>query len=364
MKNFIKVTFCLLLILACSFEGIRSQDDINNSPGNLIHVKDSLIIDNQKINKLEKQIQQSLPQDLKPNVNIESINEQNDADSYGTERLIKTEFELTERAINRFIAGQNFPPISGTFPNTNITYTASISRPFITIRNNTFRAAFTIFVSTSEGYNYVIPLNPNLIIHTGNYSLTYIRAWLYYFPDLINSLNIPPMIKSMIIDRYNDLNLVLYPSLLLKTANNSIPNHIWLAISDFWFGYTLMDRKLKLTFSIEIESRPPDFEMQWLKRGPYKLSLRFYSSVETNLKYWRLYQVSGSTLNEGHTSILIPKDSYTGQMDVYENTAEKNYFVDAIFSSYFGYYVRQYRFCFCTTHYNNWFNPTLVNQLN
>lgn len=364
MKNFTKVFFCLMLLLNyCQLE-TYAQDGHEFSSGNITLVQDSLIIDKQKINELEKKIQRSLPQDLKPQVKISdgSIDSRDDGKTDATTRTIFTQFDLTEIGINRFIATQSFPPVSGTFPGTNITYTASISRPYVTVRNGSMRANFTIYVSTSENNNYVIPVSPYLTIDLSYIYLTDIRAWMINFPTLINGLNIPQMIKDMIIEKYNTMNLVIYPGKILDEANNFVPPYLNIWISDFIIGFQCMDRVMRLNLGVEVNAEPQYFHCQWMKRGVGQLSLRFYGGVKTTLKTFQV--VVGEDHYIYDVNMNIEKGEWTPQIDHTEYACVCNFFIKALFVSPYGEYVRVWLLGFNTATYNTWFDTNYRGGLN
>lgn len=363
MKNFTKVLFCLLIILVFIQVNVKAQNEEDFNNGNLKLVHDSLIIDKKKIDKLEKQIQQSLPQDLNPQVKISDSGDKNgDGKTDATTRTIYTHLDLTEIGMNRFIATQSFPPVSGTFPGTKITYTASISRPYISVRPNVLRASFTIYVSTSENNHYVIPVSPYLTYDLSYIYLSDIRAWFINFPELINNLNIPEMVKVMIIDQFNMLNLVIYPGKIINEANYLVPPYLNLWISDFIIGSQCMDRVLRLTLGVEVNAEPPYFNCQWLKRGPWMLSLRFYSGVETTLRKLKIWDVEDGWEND--INIFMNKGTWTGQIDYPNPASVTTYFIIGVFSSPFGEYVRKWSLGFNTATYMTWFQANYRGGLN
>ncbi len=371
MKNFIKVLFCLLMLYGYIHPGTHAQDKKDISTGYLVPVRDSLVIDKQKIKNFEKQLQQSLPKEMNPKVTFggdgkDSINDELENGQGeiidAVTRTINANVDLTEIGINRFIAAQSFPPISGTFPGTNITYTAWITRPYVTLRSNQFRANFTLYVTTSENNNYVIPLNPNLRLDPAFITLSDITAFLDNFPALIESLSIPQMVKDMIIDKYNSLNLRIYPNRLLIAANNLVPPGFNIWITNLGAGYEILDRVLRINMSVTVNAEPPYFNCQWLKREPWKLSLRFYAGVQTTLLSFQV--IIGQDHHIYDVNWFINKGEWTGRFDYPEPAYVTTYFIKTRFASPFGEYIRTWSLGFNTATYWTWFQANYRGGIN
>jgi len=345
MKKSIKDISFLVLVFMISTLNIYSQSESKQIQ--TIKLKeDSLIISNENKSQIERNIQKSLPTYLNPKVDLSKTTEgdsNGDGEVEVTTRTINMSVDIAEIAINRFIATQNFPPVSGTFPNTNITYTAWISRPFVTLRANHFRANFTIYVQTSEPAFYVIPVNPDLRLDPAFVTLSEVRAWLENFPALINSLNIPQMIKDMIIQQYNNLNVIIYPNRLLDMANNLIPQYLNIWITDMGGGYAISNRALRLNFSITVNAEPPFFAFQSLTVPEGLFQFKGHSNVKTILHEVRLYGLNGKEWQHVY-DIDIEKDTWSGVVNTGQYLSYSVYFFYAYFRSPYGEYIRKFEF--------------------
>lgn len=367
MKNFIKVIFCLLLLMGYISPGTQAQDKKDISTGYLVPVHDSLVIDKQKIKSFEKELEDRLPKEIHPKVKIHDNSENYSKNSDGDEevdvvtRTIYAHALITELGINRFIATQSFPPLTGTFPGTNITYTVSISRPYVTLRQNSFRANFTIYVTTSENNNYVIPVNPNLRLDPQFVTLSEIKAFLENFPALIQALSIPQMIKDMIIERYNSLNLVIYPNKILEAANQLVPSYFNIVITDIGGGYQILDRKLRLNFSVTVNSEPPHFIVQRNTSNDGIVRFRILSNIRTKLFKVHIGDANGPGEEVEFTyDEWIDKNIWSREINTGHFIAPGTYYFRIIFKSDFGEYGRQYQL----TRASDWWGMALTGSLN
>lgn len=284
-------------------------------------------------------------------------------------RCIDVTFDISQNAINAFVSRVTFPHFTGTFPNTNITYETWISTPYITLHDCELKANFTIYVITFDGieyHEYVIPVSPDLIIYEQGYSFQEIRAFIVYLPELINGLNIPQIVKDLIIQKYEDLDLPMYPGRLLELANSYVPPYMWLNFYDYFVTWGVLEGKMRLYGAIWVETRARFFHSMWLKRAPWRCSFRFFSNVDTYLKYFKVYNILGEEVDGQTLNMHINKDSWTERIDLAFNYNEQYYYVRAYFSSPYGIYMREWEFGFfaASEDYWKWFGMGYIRGIN
>lgn len=285
-----------------------------------------------------------------------------------SDRTISFDVEISQQAINRFIASQTFPHLYGEYFDPkwgSIEYEVWITTPTVTLGTNSAKVSFTLTAWTSLWGTVVIPVNPSITIPSGAISTSQVYAVMVNFPDFINgNPNLQPWLKSIIISGYNSLQLTTYPTRILDQANSVVPNTVDAQVIDFGLAWAALPQKLKFTVSAIVRANPPTFAGQWLKRGPYLLSVRFGANVASTVKRITVHWGQGSEVyrNE-NANFSVSKGGYTAQIDVggYYSTAV--YYVTVLFGSNNGQYLRRYALSFNTATYNTWFAMTQTNAI-
>ncbi len=139
-------------------------------------------------------------------------------DNFAQDRNISADLQINASAINRYIASQTFPTLSGTA--SGYSYSISITTPVVQLSTNSATVQFTIMANTSAG-NYSYTVQPTFTIPNLSVSLSQIIAVIQSFDNIINNRSdIPSWLKPIIINGYNNLNLMVYPSKILDYANS------------------------------------------------------------------------------------------------------------------------------------------------
>lgn len=285
-------------------------------------------------------------------------------ESLATNRTISIDLELTSDGINRYIAGQTFPTLNGTAPGGQ-TYTITISPPLVQFSPGSAKVQFTIKAITSVGtFSYTV--EPTILIPSTSISTSQVNAFLQGFDGLINSIEeIPSWLKPIIINGYNNLNLVVYPSKLIDYANSMIPDYLKIQVVDISFSWAALEGKLKFTLAVVVEGSPGIYTAEWLKPGPYEIRFRFGADVASNVKMVRFYALNGSEIwRNDNLNWSIPKGGHSQEHYISCCISVGSYYMTVFFTSPYGQYVRNYYFTYNTATYNVWFPMTLGSSIN
>jgi hypothetical protein len=284
-----------------------------------------------------------------------------------SDRTISFDVEVSQQAINRFIAAQTFPHLYDEYYDGKwgiIEYEVWITTPVVTLNTNSATVSFTLTAWTSLWGTVVIPVNAAITIPSGAIALSQVSAVMVNFPTFINNNpNLQPWLRSVIIAAYNGMQFTTFPSRILDQANSVVPTTIDAQVIDFGLAWAALPQKLKLTVSAVVRANPPTFSGQWMKRAPYQGSIRFGANVSSNIKRVLVHWGTGSELyrNEG-LDVPIAKGGNSVQIDL-SGLSVTTYYVTVLFGSNNGQYLRRYAFIFNTATYNTWFGMTPTNGI-
>lgn len=282
--------------------------------------------------------------------------------SFGQPRAVSIEYQINASTINRFIASQTFPTLTGTY--SSYSYNISITPPVVQLNTNSATVQFTIIANTSIG-NYSFTVQPTFTIPNLDVSLSQITAIIQQFDTIINNRSdIPSWLKPIIIAGYNNLDLTIYPSKLLDYANSMIPNWADIHVTDIGVSFAVIPNAIDFTFTPTILGTPPSFSCQWLKPRPQLMYLRFNSTVATTIYQVGVYNSLGKQVYQNlNLNSDISKDGTSSQIGI-GYLATGNYYIYVLFHSDKGEYARYYYLSYDTDNYNTWFTATLGSSLN
>lgn len=174
--------------------------------------------------------------------------------SFGQGRALPVHYQLTSEAINRYLVSQTYPTLSGSI--SGYTYSISITKPFVQLNPNSATVQFTIQANTSIG-NYIFTVQPTFSIPNLSISLSQITAAIQQFDGIINArTDIPSWLKPIIINGYNNLNLMVYPSKLLDYANAQLPIWADIQVTDISISFAVIQDALDFTFTPTVQGTP------------------------------------------------------------------------------------------------------------
>ena len=272
----------------------------------------------------------------------------------GQDRIISAEVQITATAINRFISAQTFPTLNGTIR--EYTYSITITKPIVQLNTNSASVQFIIQANTNVG-NFTFNVQPIITIPNLSVSTAQIIAVLQGFDDLINSRSdIPEWLKPIIINGYNSLNLVAYPSKLIDYANESVPDFMDVQVTDISLSLIVAPGLLKFTLAATAHGTPPLFQIQWMLPQAHHLSFRFKGSVATTVNKVTIYDNNGYQMyrNENLNYPII-KGGISDQIDISNTVSGNKYYVSVLYISTHGEYRRLYAILDYTGQYNTWF---------
>lgn len=296
------------------------------------------------------------------------------------ERTISINVEITQTAVNRFIAGQAFPAPSVSVGGT--TYTLTIARPesgefpTVTFANGSTTLQFTLKATTQSGTTaYSIPVSLSIAVPTGTLSTSNVTAFLQGFNTFIDAQNLPQEIKNAAKAAYNNLGLTMYPTALLSNANGFAPSGYDIIVNNIGLSSQGTNNgKLTLGIQVKATGNAPDFIGE--RRGytvnvngspARRCQLRFNSNIATTVKELLVAQdVGGQVLfNSTSLNVPVPKGGFS-------NAASIDFFgvsggtvicrVKVLFLSDFGQYSIEYTFNMTNSN-DDWAQMSVANRL-
>jgi hypothetical protein len=268
--------------------------------------------------------------------------------TFAQERTSTISVELTESAVNRFLASRSYSSIDTVASGNRVRL--SITTPQITLSNSTIGVSFTINANVGN-QSFSFPVNPSIQIPNNAISVRDVSAFFQNFPSYINSnSSIPNWLKPVIITAYQNTELPLYPGRLIMAQNNLVPANMSLSISSIEVSGAVSNGKLRLNASVTARGIPPDIRFRFqgvtFQGGGEGIRYKFWSNVSTIVRHIKIYLIDGTLAAESEFPIMnipIPKN---GESSV--NTAElpvsanRIYLASIEFESPFGHYFREY----------------------
>lgn len=182
----------------------------------------------------------------------------------GTSHTISTKVEVTETAINRFLQSQynnnDIPQsVSGTIG--GVTYTLNLVLPRISLLQDAMKLRMEINIVSNIG-NFPVVIEPAVNLPSWSISLTEIKTTLSNLSTVVNALTIDSRLKTAIINAYNSLNLIMYPSQIVKQANTDLFKQQSIRFADPVFSVQMkvVPGILRFTLSTHVSSFTPAFK--------------------------------------------------------------------------------------------------------
>lgn len=277
-----------------------------------------------------------------------------------TPRNVSAQVQINATAINRFLAAQTYPQLSGT--GSGGTYNISMSTPVVQISPGSAMVYIT-FIASAGGSTYTIPVQPTITIPNLSVSTSSIIARLQEFEGWINSrTDIPAWLRQIIISGYNDLDLTMYPSKLIDYANSLVPEFVDIEVSDIGLTFSAIEDALQFTLTSTVEGNPPVYYVEWNRIYSNNVYLRFKSNVATEVKQVRVFEDLGASWENNSLSVAIPKNGSSEELNigVWSNIYVK---IRVLYHSIYGDYMREYEASFLGSS-ATWHTTALINSIN
>ncbi len=167
--------------------------------------------------------------------------------------------EISQNAVNCFLLKQYQEggiPTNIPFDIGGVTGQLTLSLPYMIFETNSATVRLEIHASSSIG-DYDVVVAPSIGIDPGNINTAQVTAFLTNFPSLVNAFPIPSQIKTAIVQYYDGLNLVVYPSRLLKHMDNTWLKERSMTVSVGWLGWEILPGALRIEPGATVVSSIP-----------------------------------------------------------------------------------------------------------
>lgn len=221
-------------------------------------------------------------------------------------------FEVDESAVNGFVAIQYSSPsfpreFSGTVG--GFTYHLYLSQPTVEFVPNYMRMHAHLRAETNIG-NFEWDISPSIYI---NYSISLedVVALIENFPQYVNTYlsDAPQWLRDVIIQHYQNLNLLVYPGKILEFAESYIPDFLAIEICNIGFDPIIsMQDKVSITVFITAQGIPPAYPGYTRNRNFF----RIHSNVAVDVKRVTFYSAAlGIVYWDWSGTVSIPKNGET-----------------------------------------------------
>ena len=273
--------------------------------------------------------------------------------------MISISFEQSESALNALIKTPVFPHPVGIYEDGDGEYEYDIYlwEPEIDIEPNSVTISCTIYADVwfyDEEFHYQYPLLLTLDFPEVDVSITGIISLLEGIPGQIENMDGEEWLKDIIIDEYENLELVAYPNNLLNDVNGSIPFDITLNTAGF--TWSAEDDLLKFSFYVNTTSNPLTIASQYKKSGSESIAIRLMPNVPLVLRGYKICkQISGENPEwETDLNVALTPDTYSGnsfEVDFGVTIGEANWVCDIYLSSDYGLWIYT---CYFESKYTTW----------
>lgn len=272
---------------------------------------------------------------------------------------ISISFEQSESALNALIKTQVFPHPVGIYVDGNNEYSYDIYvwNPAIDIEPGIVTFTCTIYADLwlfDEEFHFQYPLSLSLDFPELDVSITGIITFLEGIPEQIENMNGEEWLKDIIIDKYENLELVAYPNKLLNDVNDSIPFDI--TFNTAGFTWTAEDDLLRFSFYVNTTSNPLTIVSQYRKSGSESIAIRLMPNVPLILRGYKICKkISGQNPEwETDLNVALTPNTYSGnlfEVDFGEPIGEANWICNIYLSSDYGLWIYT---CYFESRYTTW----------
>jgi hypothetical protein len=232
-----------------------------------------------------------------------------------SQQTITGTFEVDESAVNGFIAIQYSQPsfpreFSGSIG--GFTYRLLLGQPRVEFVPNFMRMRAHLRAETNIG-NFDWDISPSIYINN-SISLEDVVALLQDFPQYVNTYlaNAPQWLRDVIIQHYQNLNLIVYPGKILEFAESYVPPELAIQVSNVGLDPIVsLQGKVSITAFLTVRGIPPTYLGYTQNRNLFKVR----PNVAVNVKQIVFADVAYGTIYWQWTgTVSIPKGGeYTFQ---------------------------------------------------
>lgn len=224
--------------------------------------------------------------------------------------IVGTTVEVTEDAINLFINDQynraGFQSnITGNV--SGVTYNITLHLPNVRLLDNQAKVVFGFkiesnvfngFIEFEDGFSFSVPSINELSV----------KGVSQAFKDKVNSLDLNPILKSVIISAWESLQLEVYPMNLAKKVENSdwlVERAISVVDPYFSISFDVDPGKLKIGLNTYLEGR------EYIVTGIFYQNNNWWliisSGLQVNVKEVYIYDEGGKEIAHGTDLGVCPK---------------------------------------------------------
>jgi hypothetical protein len=259
--------------------------------------------------------------------------------------IVGTTVEITEDAINLFINEQynraGFQSnITGNV--SGVTYNITLHLPNVRLLDNQAKVVFGFeiesnvfngFIEFEDGFSFSIPSINELSV----------KGVSQAFKDKVNSLDINPILKSVIISSWESLQLEVYPMNLAKKVENSdwlVERAISIVDPYFSISFDVDPGKLKIGLNTYLEGR--EYLVAGLFYETNKWWLKIGTGCQVEVKEIYLYNIAGQEIVHGTNLGTCPKNGGLS-ISINSSLSYQYYITKILYKTSDTFYLRGYK---------------------
>lgn len=222
---------------------------------------------------------------------------------------ISTTVEITETAINRYLNTQynstGFPR-SVNFNHDGTDYTLALTLPEIILipENAKLKMVFDVNTGTTNIYHFEV--RPYINIPSNQITLSEVSAFLTDLVTVLNAIpSLPQWVKDKVIEYYNSLGFLVYPSKLIDKLDNQWIRQRALTIDEnnFTLSYEIITGAIRFTVSVPIVAHSPTFDAE----VPINYVAVKTNDIDVVIVEVRLYTIDGDLIKAWTDNVYLSK---------------------------------------------------------
>ncbi|CAL2094291.1 exported protein of unknown function [Tenacibaculum sp. 190524A02b] len=259
-----------------------------------------------------------------------------------------TTVEVSEGAINMFINEQynraGFPSnINGSL--SGVTYDIDLYLPNIRLLNDQAKVEFGFNIA-SNVFNGEISFKDDIRFSVPSINELTVKGVSVAFKHKVKALGLHPVLKTLIINAWDSLELEVYPMELAKKLENSpwlVERSISIVEPYFSVSFDIDPQKLKIGLNTYLESR--EYLVAGLFSDRNGLSVKIGAGCQVNIKELGLYDLNGRRIRHGVDLGTCPKKGGL-TIPISGRIAYATYILKILYTTNNTFYLRGYKTVF------------------
>ncbi len=225
---------------------------------------------------------------------------------------VESEFIITGTSINRYLNNQyNTSSFPREFTVTGTPYKIFLTLPEVILTPGNAKLLMTFDIKQGDVLLYHFEIKPSLSISNSQVSGSDIKAFLTDLQMQLNAVSpiLPGWVKENIINKYNLIGWIVYPSKLMDKISESFLSEkgISIVLNDFTLSSEIIDDAFKLVVSLNLTAKEASFFAQ-LTTWQNRIYVTIVSNdIDVIIDKVTLYREDTNIIQEWNDDVSIKK---------------------------------------------------------